>query len=140
MEELPNRPYFFDSGIFFECLRCGRCCTGDPGVVQVSRREIETIAGFLKIPVSGMIRDFIRPHKGSFSIREDELGRCFFYDEGCRIYPVRPMQCVTFPFWFSNLRSEQRWREVEHQCPGIGKGAHFSKEIILKLLSSRFSG
>lgn len=134
-EPLRNRPYFFDAGIFFQCRRCGRCCSGDPGVVYVSEYEIEEIARFLLIPVSGFIRQFLYPYKDGYSIYEDTRGRCLFYENGCVIYPVRPSQCRTFPFWFDNLRSRQKWLRVEKDCPGIGKGDFFPKEKILQLLS-----
>ena len=72
MRYLKNRPYFFDDGIFFECRQCGRCCTGDSGAVYVAENEIEEIAGFLHIPVSGFLRDFLYPYKDSYSIHEND--------------------------------------------------------------------
>ena len=136
MGRLKTRPYFFDDGIFFQCRRCGRCCTGDPGAVYVGQDEIRKIAQFLLIPVPRFIRKSLYRYKDSYSISEDNQGRCLFYENGCAIYPVRPIQCRTFPFWFNNLRSEQKWRQIEKECPGIGKGEFFSKEKILQLLSN----
>ncbi len=63
-------------------------------------------------------------------------GRCLFYDDGCSIYPVRPDQCKTYPFWFENLRSVKKWRRLSRECPGIGCGPLYSKDKILKIVQS----
>ena len=42
--------------------------------------------------------------------------------KGCVIYPVRPAQCRTWPFWESNLRSRKNWDSIAEGCPGIGRG------------------
>jgi len=40
----------------------------------------------------------------------------------CRIYPVRPKQCRTWPFWKLNLASPDTWNDQVHRCPGINRG------------------
>jgi len=132
--ELDQHRYFFDSGIRFQCQRCGTCCTGAPGVVRVSDEEAVAIADFLGLPVQQTIETFLYPWEDGFSIREDDDGRCRFYDEGCRIYPARPRQCSTFPFWISILRSKARWDSIRRHCPGIGKGRQYTKCEILDIL------
>jgi uncharacterized protein len=127
--------YFFDAGIRFECLRCGACCTGDPGIIRISGPEIEILADFLKITAADLTRMHLRPMASGFSIAEEPDGRCRFYDEGCRIYPVRPLQCRTYPFWFSQMRSMRQWEKALGECPGIGKGTLYSRERILDMLS-----
>ncbi len=127
--------YFFDAGIRFECQRCGACCTGDPGVIRVNGQEILLLADFLKISPSELTRLHLRPIDGGFSIVEEADGRCRFFDEGCQIYPVRPFQCRTFPFWFNLMRSSKQWQQVLKSCPGIGSGESYSRERILDILS-----
>ena len=127
--------YFFDFGIRFECRRCGACCTGDPGIIRISGLEIQDLADFLKMPASDLIRMHLRPIETGFSIAEETDGRCRFYDQGCRIYPVRPLQCRIYPFWFSRMRSERQWKKTLGQCPGIGHGPLYSRERILDMLS-----
>lgn len=136
MEDLYNRPYFFDQGIHFECQRCGLCCTGEPGTIYVDQQEIFQIARFLKISPSLVLGDYLYPFRDSYSIREDSRGRCIFFKNGCTIYSVRPSQCKTYPFWFQNLRSEENWVSLE--CPGIRKGPIFGKEEILSLMETSF--
>ena len=126
--------YFFDQGICFECRQCGACCTGEPGVVFVRQEEVAAIAGFLKIEEKHLIRRYLDPFQDDYAIREDQEGTCLFYHNGCRIYPVRPEQCRTYPFWFHNLRSEARWQKAAKECPGIGKGRRYGREEILQLM------
>ena len=134
MTGLDQRSYFFDEGIRFKCRRCGDCCTGDPGIVRVNEREIADIAEYLNMPVSAVVETFLYSWGNGHSIKEAGDGRCLFFEDGCRIYPVRPNQCRTFPFWFANLRSEARWIKICSQCPGIGTGHLFTKADILNVL------
>ena len=124
---------FFDEGLRFECQRCGQCCTGAPGSIYISPDEINCIASYLKIETRPFLEQYTYPFKDSRSIREDSSGRCLFFDEGCRIYAVRPLQCRSFPFWFGNIRNRQRWQAVSRECPGIGVGPLFDRERILEI-------
>jgi hypothetical protein len=134
MNQLDQRPYFFDAGIRFTCRRCGACCTGAPGIVRVSAKETEAIAVHLGEPLSLVIETYLTVWEDGYRIKEADDGRCLFFGDGCRIYPVRPTQCRTFPFWFRNLRSEARWKAIQKECPGIGNGQFYSKADILTLL------
>lgn len=125
--------YFFDQGLTFACQRCGACCTGAPGTIYVAVDEVAIIADHLKLSSAEFIRTCLYPYKDSFSIREKANGDCLFFEQGCRIYPVRPFQCRSFPFWFSNLRSESRWERIGRQCPGIGRGRHYSRAEIIRM-------
>ena len=136
MKRLSNRPYFFDRGIQFECRQCGGCCTGDPGIVYADKNEAARMAEYLGITFSAFVDTYLYPMRAGYGVKEHSDGRCFFYDGGCIIYPVRPHQCRTYPFWFENLRSVKRWKRVSEACPGIGCGALYSKEKILKIIHS----
>ena len=135
-----DREYFFDDGLCFECQGCGDCCTGDPGTVYVAPGEIERIAAHLGISVDGMRHRYCYPFRDSCSLKEAPDGRCCFYDNGCTIYPVRPRQCRSFPFWFDIMRSEKRWLRTARQCPGIGKGRRYSRQEILLRIWESFPG
>ena len=136
MKRLSNRPYFFDRGIHFECRRCGACCIGDPGIVYADKNEAIHIAEYLGMAASFFTDTYLYPIRAGYGIREHPDGRCFFYNNGCTIYPVRPHQCRTYPFWFENLRSVKKWQRVSEACPGIGGGVLYSKEKILKIIHS----
>jgi len=125
MNRLDQRPYFFDAGIDFGCRRCGACCTGAPGIVRIKDAEISRIAEHLEVSAA-VVRDrYLHPWQGGYRIIEMDDGRCVFFDAGCRIYPVRPSQCRTFPFWISTMRSTARWQATCRACPGIGTGRRY---------------
>jgi Fe-S-cluster containining protein len=138
ISRMKNRPYFFDKGIRFECLRCGGCCTGEPGIVYADRMELEQIAMYLEIPFDVLEERFTNAFLNGYTIREVDDGRCIFYENGCVIYPVRPLQCSTFPFWFQNMRSPKAWKETCQRCPGIGRGTLFTKEEILERVAESY--
>ena len=49
------------------------------------------------------------------------------------IYPVRPGQCRTWPFWSENLASPNAWNKTAQKCPGINRGKLYSYEQIQKI-------
>ena len=62
-----------------------------------------------------------------YSLTEKPNGDCTFLkrENGkalCSIYPVRPVQCRTWPFWSSNLRSREAWESAANNCPGMNNG------------------
>lgn len=132
---LSRRPYFFDRGIRFRCTRCGRCCTGSPGIVRLTHAEAEAAARYLDMPFPAFAEQMLKNVDGRPALREAADGRCLCFDGGCAIYAVRPRQCRTFPFWFDNLRSEENWKRTAAACPGIGEGKRFSREHILRVLA-----
>lgn len=134
---IPDPPtYFFEQGLLFECHQCGTCCTGAPGTVYVDSEEIEAIAFDLNLARSEFIQHYLFPYKDSYSIRENSDGACIFFNRICTIYPIRPHQCRTYPFWFCNLRSESQWQQTRFSCPGIGQGRLYSKKQLLASIRS----
>ena len=72
------------------------------------------------------------------SLTEYANGDCVFFDKEhrrCTIYPVRPKQCRTWPFWNSNLETPEDWREVQKGCPGAGNGDFVSLDEIKRQAS-----
>lgn len=136
MGPLDRRSYFFDAGLRFTCRRCGACCTGAPGTVRVSEAEIAAIAAYLDRPASRVIDTCLTTWEDAYRVKEADDGRCLFFEDGCRVYPVRPIQCRTFPFWLATLRSEARWKAAQKECPGIGTGHHYTKDEILSILAT----
>lgn len=120
---MANEPWYAE-GLAFECTRCGRCCTGEPGFVWVNEEEVEAISRRLGMTAGQFLAVYTYRTRGRRSLREKANGDCVFYDreQGCTIYPLRPRQCRTWPFWESNLASAERWAEVSRHCPGIGRG------------------
>ncbi len=132
---MPDEPWFKD-GLRFQCTRCGHCCTGAPGYVWINDDELAAIADYRREPLHEVRAVYTRNALGDRTLREKANGECVFYDAavGCTIYPVRPRQCRTWPFWESNLESPEAWRDTAEGCPGCGQGELISSdEIVLKL-------
>lgn len=121
---------WYKEGLRFECQRCGRCCRGEPGVVWVNKREIEKISAFLGVTQNSFAKNYLRGVNDRFSLLEYGNGDCIMYDNGCKIYDVRPCQCRSFPFWKPNLKNRFEWEKLKNTCPGIDKGKlHTIKDI-----------
>ena len=126
---MSSKPWYRE-GLSFSCTRCGDCCTGAPGYVWVEPTEIEALAKHLGLSVDSFGERYLRKVGRRYSLIEKPGGDCVFFDKGCSVYPARPTQCRTFPFWRSNLKSERAWDEIADECPGIGQGKLFPVEEI----------
>jgi uncharacterized protein len=133
MTDLDSEPWFKD-GLPFTCTQCGHCCTGAPGFVWVTEEEIEKIAEFRGEPVREFTALNTRKAKGRVSLREKANNDCIFWekDRGCTVYPVRPAQCRTWPFWGSNVETPEEWEKTVAVCPGSGQGELIPVEEILR--------
>jgi len=131
----PDEPWYAD-GLAFECTRCGKCCTGDPGYVWVTEDELAAIAAFLGQPLREVRELYSRKARGRITLRERSNGDCTFWDtkKGCTIYSVRPPQCRTWPFWDSNVATPEDWEHTCEVCPGAGKGDVIPVEEISRRL------
>jgi len=99
----------------------------------VNDEEVEQIADYLDKPVGEIRLMHTRALRGGLSLTEHANGDCTFLDphtRTCRIYPVRPRQCRTWPFWNSNLVSKEAWQKACRTCPGMNQGELFDLEDI----------
>jgi hypothetical protein len=135
---------WYVGGLNFQCAQCGTCCSGPgEGYIWVVRREIEFIADYLKMPVSQLRKKYLKRVGMRTSIIEDRITKdCIFLEmvngeKRCGIYPVRPTQCRTWPFWSSNLTSSNAWNEATQRCGGINRGRLYSFEEIERIRKIR---
>ena len=106
------------------CEECGgHCCTGESGYIWAKYDEIVNMAAFVNLSVEEFATMYLKKVKHRYSLVEKKLAEdnyaCIFFDETtdrCTIYPVRPLQCRTFPFWEQFKQDEE---EVRKECPGI---------------------
>lgn len=112
-------PWYRD-GLSFACTQCGGCCTGAPGYVWLDEAEMAGIAEHLGLPFDEFTRAYVRRVRDGYSLRERPNGDCALWDDerGCTVYPARPLQCRTFPFWPEHLESPEAWRRLQAACPG----------------------
>ncbi len=125
---------WYAEGLRFGCTRCGACCTGEPGFVWVNDTEIAAIAAFRDQSIEEFTQQYTRVLHARRTLLERPNGDCVFYDPaaGCTIYPVRPRQCRTWPFWGSNLATPEDWASTRSVCPGAGQGELIPVEDILR--------
>ena len=105
---------------------------GAPGFVWVDAEEIARLAAYRGESVDQFSRRYVRRVGDRYSLIEKPGGDCIFWDEqaGCTVYPARPVQCRTWPFWAENIESPADWEHVRSVCPGSGRGQWFSLEQI----------
>ena len=132
-----SEPWYRD-GLRFECTQCGKCCSGFPGFVWVIEEELRAIAEFRGETLDEVIGLYTRVVNGQRTLRDRLNDDCVFYEagKGCSIYPVRPRQCRTWPFWESNITSPEAWQKTEGLCPGSGRGELISVEEITKRMKA----
>jgi Fe-S-cluster containining protein len=128
---------WYAAGLNFECVQCGRCCAGPTqGYIWVTRKEIELIANHLNETVSRLRQRFLKRIGLRTTIIEHPTTKdCIFLQKKngrrtCIIYPVRPSQCRSWPFWPNNLESSDTWDKAAQKCPGINRGKLYSCEEI----------
>jgi Fe-S-cluster containining protein len=148
-QDQDGKPWYAQ-GLEFTCTQCGNCCTGGPGFVWISDEEVQRLAIFLKITPEQAADKYCRDIANLRSLKEvkNAAGNydCIFLTEtpaapradgkvslpkrGCAIYPVRPLQCRTWPFWPENLRDRKTWDKVAKRCHGMNNGRVFSLKQI----------
>ncbi|MHB8345835.1 MAG: YkgJ family cysteine cluster protein [Acidiferrobacterales bacterium] len=109
----------------FRCTGCGDCCTGGPDhYVEIRQGEKEAIRDFLGLSKRWFRRRYVvQVYDQMEGIRLGVDGRCPFLldDHHCRVYPVRPLQCRTYPWW-PELIQPAAWKAEARRCEGIGRG------------------
>ncbi len=130
---MSSKPWYAN-GLRFECTQCGACCKnhGQYTFVNLSELDLERIPKFLGITRADFLARFCLVTKGYFASLRMDSPACPFLaaDNRCSIYPVRPIQCATWPFWKENLKQEVWETEVKACCPGIDHGPLHSFEEI----------
>ena len=124
-EVLVDGSVWYAGGLKFECTQCGNCCSGLPGYVWVTVADMERMAGYLRVGFEEFTRTYVRKIGERYSLMEKFNYDCVFLTRdgkgksGCSVYPVRPMQCRTWPFWTDNLKTPEKWKGAGVRCPGM---------------------
>lgn len=130
-----NPEPWYREGLRFECIQCGRCCTGT-GIVWISPEECSTIADLLDLPRDVLVREYLVECEHGFVLRSHPDTSCVMLrDDRCTIYQARPLQCRSYPFWAEILESREAWLSEASRCPGIDRGRLWSfREIRERML------
>lgn len=98
------------------------------------------MAEFLGVSDDRFMKRYCRQVFSRTSLIEFANGDCVFYSpEGCRVYPVRPSQCRSFPFWSHIMHSKEEWENLKKTCPGVGTGRTYTQREIDDILSKNSS-
>lgn len=127
-----KKTVWYEDGLRFTCTRCGRCCRDreEPTFVFLEEDDIRRLAEFFGVSRGKVISRYCTWDEDGYVFKRSP-GACIFYDAdvGCIVYPARPVQCRTWPFWPSNLR-EENWEESSKFCPGCNTGKLHSRRDI----------
>jgi len=93
----------------FHCRCCGACCRIPNGIVRVSDAEIARMAAFLGMDEAEFIdsQTELAPDRMGLVLKSRADGACLFLtdDNLCRVNPVKPGKCATFPQEWANSDS-----------------------------------
>ena len=128
---------FYRKGLNFECQRCSFCCGHSPGFVYLSLRDLQALCDFYKLSYKEFVDTYCRwadYYYGEkvLALLEQKNYDCILWENGCKAYTARPVQCSTYPFWAWMLADKETWNECAKGCPGMNKGKLWSKEEIEK--------
>jgi Fe-S-cluster containining protein len=119
MTDHSNFPFIFNQEA---CQTCsGKCCRWG-GYVWVSEDDLIAIAGYLNLSLDEFANEYVRACYGRLSLQERLRNgeyHCALFDpfnNCCLVYPVRPEQCRSFPFW-EGYRTN--YRKLLEFCPGV---------------------
>lgn len=139
-----NKNPWYVAGLHFECMECGNCCSGPgEGYIWITRPETELLADFFEMSKKELRQRYLKRSGLRTTITEHPLTKdCTFLQkiEGkkrCVIYPVRPNQCRTWPFWSSNLACTNAWSQAGKKCIGVNYGKHHSADEINKIKNAK---
>ena len=135
----PASPWYAD-GLLFECVPdCGACCTNHDSYayVYLEHGEPERIAGHLELPLEAFLERYTETDEEHRVLSMERPDCPFLEDARCTVYPVRPVQCRTFPFWRENLANRRSWSRLKRFCPGIDRGERHSLAVVRSRLDER---
>ena len=121
---MSSKPWY-SKGLRFECTQCGNCCRnhGEYTYVYLTTSEVGAIAKHLGLSRARFLERYCLEEDGWVTLRMDEPACPFLGEDArCQIYPVRPKQCATWPFWTENLKRSTWEGPVKDCCPGLDQG------------------
>jgi len=109
----------------FECQRCGDCCKASP--IAILSVEAKTIADYLGVSHRS-VKDMANCKGGKGHLPQP----CPYYDNECKVYPVRPSICKSYPllspYWVDGIR----YLSISVLCKG-------TEEICKNLIQQRLN-
>lgn len=121
MEEIEPPEPWFSQGLRFKCTGCGKCCTGSPGYVFLSKPDLEALSSHFSLAQEEFAARYTYQVDERISLldRPGSSECIFLKDNQCSVYEARPIQCRTFPWWIHFLESKEDWLEAGTRCEGV---------------------
>lgn len=140
----PMSEKWYKNGLVFSCTGCGGCCTGSPGYVWLTQKDILRLSTHLNMSESAFLQQYCVYAKGRYSLRDipPDYSCIFLRDKvRCGVYDARPTQCRKFPWWKEVLSSEREWNQTSRYCEGINHpdGKKYSQEEIDQFHADEYS-
>lgn len=129
-------PYYETEPLVFGCTACGKCCER-PGLVYMTDDDIEALAHHFGMTTGEVKVSMLERDGSDWVVQVDETAPCVFYnahDTSCKIHPVKPLQCRTYPFWAEVVGTRRAWRQEQKLCPGIGEGRAYAADEVRRIL------
>jgi Fe-S-cluster containining protein len=139
----PDGGPWYAEGLCFECRPdCGACCTNheDYAYVYLEGDDVDRLVAHLEIDEEEFLLSYTELDECFLVLRMDSPDCPFLDGTRCSVYPARPTQCRTFPFWRETLRTPQKWAKLRKFCPGIDEGPRHPLEVIRARLAEREAG
>jgi Fe-S-cluster containining protein len=86
--------------------------------VYLTREDRRRLARFLGLSTRELIREYCVKSGEDYLFRDSKIQCLFLKDNRCSIYPARPSQCRTWPFWKDNMNPLAWRKKVIPLCPG----------------------
>ncbi len=112
-------------GFSFACQRSGNCCARPGGRVRFGPEVLPELAALLGLELQGLLSLYLVPGPGGdYLAKEAPSGACPFLESEkglacCRIYPLRPEHCRSFPYREDVLQDPKVFASVLRFCPGL---------------------
>jgi len=131
-------PFYTQQSLHFKCTECGKCCTGgEDHYIALNQNDAERIREHLGVGKPWFKRHYIAHLTHNMFTLRLVNGQCVMLDKKgkCRIYPLRPTQCRTYPWWPEILKNKSSWKNEARHCEGINTGDAVSTLEIEKNLT-----
>jgi Fe-S-cluster containining protein len=116
-----------------DCTKCANCCR--VATVQLSERDVEKIAKFLRIKPAEFLRDYtFESEEEGLILKRSDSGCIFLSGNDCTIYESRPRTCVDFPHLIRGAGSflSRMWQMPDRAtyCPIVYNSLEAFKEEV----------
>jgi len=111
-----------ESSDLFDCTMCGDCCQGYGGT-YLSPSDVAAISEYIGMDPIRFQDVCCALSGGKPVLAQRDDGYCVFWDEKCRIHPVKPRMCREWPFIEAILTDVNNWYAMAGSCPGMRRDA-----------------